>query len=91
MAAIDWLWNVPEGTWTAHAAQGLLVAAIAAVAGLGAGAAVFALAYHFAAREGPGFVRAVRRGDTDALVDGMLDFGAPFVGLALFVLIFGVF
>lgn len=86
----NFLWNVPEGTWLSHAGQGLAVAAVAAVSGLGLGAAAFALAYHFGAREIPGIASAARDGDTEMVKDGIFDLFTPFMGLAVFALLFGV-
>lgn len=70
-------------TWLGHVGWGIAIMALASDPGTG----VYATSWTFGLREGLGIVNAGRRGQTEKLVDGMLDLMAPFVGNAIVVLV----
>lgn len=83
-----WLLDADWKTWVSRGAQGFLIVLVADVTGLGVNAGIYATVVHFGLREAPGIYFAGKNGQTDKLVDGLADFFAPIVGLALYALLF---
>lgn len=80
-----WLHATDESTWVGHALQGFVVALVSDLVFASMNPAVYALTYHFGAREIEDLIYDKKK-DDKTFIDGAFDFLSPFLGMVMYII-----